>query len=96
MSLEEDLAASVQSLAERARKALGVGRGRLFTSSGSLLESDKKLGEAKLQTGDCLTLQVGTVRIHAAGVLQPSLETGLSSHGATKTLVVTAVLCKTS
>ena len=61
VSLDADLAASVQSLAERARRALGVGRGRLFDSSGSVLDGDKKLGAAKLQTGDCLTLQVGAV-----------------------------------
>ena len=60
VSLETDLTASVQSLTERARRALGVGRGRLFTSFGSALDGDTKLGEAKLQTGDCLTLQVGS------------------------------------
>ena len=63
VSLEADLTASVQGLAERARKALRVGRGRLFTSSGSVLDGDTKLGAAQLQTGDCLTLQVGTIRI---------------------------------
>ena len=63
VSLEADLTASVQSLAEHARRALGVGRGRLFTSFGSVLDGDMKLGAAQLQTGDCLTLQVGTVRI---------------------------------
>ena len=61
VSLEADLTASVQSLAERARRALGVGRGRLFSSSGSVLDSDAQLGAAKLQTGDCLTLQVRIV-----------------------------------
>ena len=66
VSLEADLAASVQSWAERARRALGVGRGRLFTSSGGVLDGDTQLGAAKLQTGDCLTLQVGTVRIHGS------------------------------
>ena len=63
VSLEADLAASVHSLAERARRELGVGRGRLFSSYGSVLDGDAKLGEAKLQTGDCLTLQVGALRI---------------------------------
>ena len=62
-SLEADLTASVQSLAERARRALGVGRGRLLSSCGSVLDGDMQLGAAKLQTGDCLTLKVGTVRI---------------------------------
>ena len=63
VSLEADLSASVQSLAECAGRALGVGQGRLLSSSGSILDRDTKLGEAKLQTGDCLTLQVGAVRI---------------------------------
>ena len=55
--------ASVQSLAERAQRALGVGRGRLFSSSGNVLHGDTQLGKTNLQTGDCLTLQVGIVRI---------------------------------
>ena len=63
VSLEADLTASVQSLAERAQRALGVGRGRLLSSSGRVLDGDQKLGAAKLQAGDCLTLQVGTVRL---------------------------------
>ena len=63
VSLKADLTASVQSLAVRARRELGVGRGRLLTSSGSVLDGDSQLGAAELQTGDCLTLQVGTVRI---------------------------------
>ena len=66
VSLEADLTASVQSLAERARRALGVGRGQLFSSSGGVLDKATKLGAAKLQTGDCLTLQVGTVRMQAS------------------------------
>ena len=63
VSLEADLTASVQSLAERAQRALGVGRGRLFTSSGGILHGDTTLEAAKLQTSDCLTLQVCTIRI---------------------------------
>ena len=65
VSLEADLTASVQSLAEGARSALGVGRGRLFSSSGSILDGDTQLGAATFQAGDCLTLQVGTV--HRSG-----------------------------
>ena len=61
VSLEADPAASVQSLAESAGRALGVGRGRLLSSSGHVLDGDAKLGAARLQTGDFLTLQVGTV-----------------------------------
>ena len=63
VSLGADLTASVQSLTKRARKELGVGHGRLFSSSGTVLDGDAQLGAAKLQTGDCLTLQVGTVRM---------------------------------
>ena len=64
VSLEADPAASVHNLAECARKALGVARRRLLCSSGRVLDGDAKLGAAKLQTGDCLTLQVGAVRVH--------------------------------
>ena len=63
VSLEADLTASVESLAERARRAFGVGHGRLVSSCGSVLGGDTKLGEATLQGGDSLTLQVGAVRI---------------------------------
>ena len=45
------------------RRSLAVGRGRLFSSFGIILAGDTKLGAAKLQTGDCLMLQVGTVCI---------------------------------
>ena len=94
VSLESDLTASAQSLAGRARRALGVGRGRLFSSSGTVLDGDAQLGAAKLralQTGACLTLQVGTGRIGGGGFIfsRPSWEMGLSSHGAVGTVVVT-------
>ena len=80
VSLEADLTASAQSLAERARTALGVGRGRLFSSSCSILDGDAKLGGAKLQTGDCLMLQVGTIRIHGCSMRFAPREMGLLSH----------------
>ena len=65
VSLEADLSASVQSSNKRARRALGVHQGRLFSSSGSVLDGDVRLGAAKLQTGDCLTLQIRKVHICA-------------------------------
>ena len=68
VSLEADLTTLVRSLADCARGALGVGRGRLFSSSGSVLDVDAQLAAAKLQTGDFLTLQVGTVRIRRGKV----------------------------
>ena len=80
VSLEADLTASVQSLAERARRAFGVGRGRLFTSFGNFLDGDAQMAAANLQTGDCLTLKIGRIRISGGfkkTVLQPSLEMGL-------------------
>ena len=64
VSPESDLTASVQSLAERAQRALGVVHGRLFSLHLSFLDGDLELGTAKLQNGDCLTLQAGTPRIH--------------------------------
>ena len=67
VSPEADCTTSVQSLAERARRVLGVGRGRLLSVSGSILDRDAKLGAPNLYTGDCLTLQVGTVRIVGDG-----------------------------
>ena len=56
--LQADLTAPMQSLAERARRALGVG-----SSSGSVRDGDAQLQAAKSQTGVCLTLQIGAVRI---------------------------------
>ena len=49
VSLKADLTASVQGLAEHARRELGVGRGRLFTSSGNALDGNMKLGAAKFK-----------------------------------------------
>ena len=96
VSLETYLTASIQSLEKRARNVLGVGRGRLLSSSGAVLDGETQLGAAKLQTGDCLTLQVGTVRIcGGSSCFAAILVMGLSSHGALRILVVTAVPCKT-
>ena len=50
-------------MAERARRALGVGHGRLVSASGGVLDGDTQLAAAELQTGDCLTLHVGPVRV---------------------------------
>ena len=97
VSLEADLNVSVQSLAERTRGALGVGHGRLFTSSGNVLDGDTQLGAAKLQASDCLMLQVGAVRIRSGnGCFAAILVMGLSSHGAINAIGVTAASCRTS
>ena len=63
VSLEAGLDASVQSLKKRARGALGVGLGRLFNASGSLLDGDATLEASGLRTGDCLILQISEVQI---------------------------------
>ena len=44
VSLEADVTASAQSLAESARRALGVGRGRLFTSPTNLSRPSLVMG----------------------------------------------------
>ena len=63
VSLEADLDDPVASLKRRAERAFGVGKGRLFNSSGSVLDGDGTLGRAGLQTGDSLTVQVSKVQI---------------------------------
>ena len=96
VSLEADLTAPVQSLAEPAQRALGVGRGRLFTSSGSFLDGDSQLGAADLQAGDCLTLQVSQVSIRGGSRSFSAILGDGSVHGAMNARVVTAVPCKFS
>ena len=61
VSLKAGLDSSVESLQQRARRELRVGRGRLFDSFGHLLDGDATLEAAGLQTGDCLTLRVGKI-----------------------------------
>ena len=99
-SLEAHPTESAQSLAKRATTAFGVGRGRLVTSSGMVLDGDTKLGAANLQTGDCLTLQVGTVHIYGRGRSFAAIlgDGSVDTWGDedSETLVVTAVKCKTS
>ncbi|CAE7546438.1 unnamed protein product, partial [Symbiodinium sp. KB8] len=63
VGLEEDM----KALKCRAEVALGVGRGRLLDASGKVLASCDSIEEAKLQTGDLLTLQVSRVQVSATG-----------------------------
>ena len=91
VSLEADLTASVQSLVERARRALGVGRGRLFTSFGSVLDGDSQLGAAKLQTG-----KTQFPYVVAFSVSRQCRVMSLLSQRAMHAMVVTAVPCKIS
>ena len=98
VAAEAVLTALVQSLAELARRALGVGRGQLFTSFGSVLDVDATLEAANLQTRDCLTLQVGTVHIRSGFKCFAAIlgDGSVVTHGAMRATVVTAVPCKTS
>ena len=65
VSLEAGLDASVGSLKESARRPLGVGIGRLFSSSGCLVDEDATVEAVGLTTGDCLTLQISKVQMGA-------------------------------
>ena len=48
----------VGTLTRRAQTELGVGRGRLLDSSGSILDAGSTIEAAKLQDGDLLTLRL--------------------------------------
>eukprot|EP00439_Symbiodinium_sp_Y106_P076776 s924_g15.t2 len=56
-SMQEEADASVESLKHRAQTAL-ASRGRLLNSSGEVLDGAQTVTEAKLRSGDVLTLHV--------------------------------------
>ena len=58
VSLEVEAETSVNTLRQRAQGALGVGNGRLLNSSGRVLPGTATIAEAKLQSGDVLTLRI--------------------------------------
>ena len=64
-SLEVEADATVESLKYRAQSALVTGRGRLLNSSGEVLDGAKTTTEAKLMSGDELTLHVHQVQLNA-------------------------------
>ena len=64
-SLEVEADASVESLKQRAQSALTTGRGRLLNSSGEVLDGARTLIEAKLKSGDVLTMHVNQVQLIA-------------------------------
>ncbi|OLQ08894.1 hypothetical protein AK812_SmicGene7558 [Symbiodinium microadriaticum] len=55
----------VGALKCRAQIALGVGRGRLVGSSGSVLDTCAPIKQTRLQNGDLLTLHINRVQIQA-------------------------------
>ena len=66
-SVEVETDASVESLKRRAQSALVVpSRGRLLNSSGEVLDGAQTVTEAKLTSGDVLTLHVNQVQLKAA------------------------------
>ena len=54
---------SVETLRERAQTALGVGKGRLLNSAGSVLDGGMPLDKARLQQAEPLTLHIRRVDI---------------------------------
>ena len=67
VQLEVQTAESIEALALRATSELAVGKGRLLTSSGRLLDPGETVAEAGLQSGDVLTLHTRQVRVMASG-----------------------------
>ena len=56
----------VRTLKRRAQTALGVDRGRLVGSSGSVLDANAPIKHSSLQDGDFLTLHIKSVQVQAA------------------------------
>ena len=54
-SLQVNLSEDVEVLIQRARIALGVGKGRLLDSSGGVLDGCTPIKKARIQNGDSLT-----------------------------------------
>eukprot|EP00439_Symbiodinium_sp_Y106_P023674 s3358_g2.t3 len=65
-TVKADLDEEVATLKSRAETALGVGRGRLVGSSGSVLDARATVKHARLQDGDSLTLHMNRVQVQAS------------------------------
>ncbi|OLP93726.1 Ribosomal RNA large subunit methyltransferase I [Symbiodinium microadriaticum] len=63
VSLQTEADGTVHELIKNARRALRVGKGRLLTSSGEMLDGSATVTQVHLQDGDELTLHVGHVAV---------------------------------
>eukprot|EP00439_Symbiodinium_sp_Y106_P085520 s55_g28.t2 len=73
-----DLDEEVATLKRRAETALGVGRGRLVGSSGTVLDANAPIKHTSLQDGDFLTLHINRVQVQASR----EASTATRGHGA--------------
>ena len=64
-TVEAALDEEVEALRLRAQTALGVGQGRLLDSFGNVLDVRISIKDARVSTGDVLTLHRGRVQIQA-------------------------------
>ncbi|OLP74394.1 hypothetical protein AK812_SmicGene46075, partial [Symbiodinium microadriaticum] len=65
--LRAGLDEEVEALQRRAQIALGVGRGRLVGSCGSVLDAFAPIKHAKLENGDVLLLQIQRTQVQTSG-----------------------------
>ena len=66
-TLNAGLDETVAPLKRRAETALGIGRGRLLDSSGSLLDLQAPIKKARVQDGDRIPLHRSPVQVQASG-----------------------------
>ncbi|OLQ00903.1 hypothetical protein AK812_SmicGene16390 [Symbiodinium microadriaticum] len=66
VTVDADVNEEVGTLKRRAQIALGVGRGRLVGSSGSVLDAWTPIKRARLQNGDLLALHINRVQVQAS------------------------------
>ena len=76
-TVEAALDEEVGALKRQAQLALGVGRGRLLDSFGSVLGESVPIKKAKIQNGDSLTLHINRVQVQVSyGAVAASLADG--------------------
>ena len=97
-SVEADPDASVESFKQQARAALGVSKGRLLTSSGTVLDGICRTAKREMAypCRSALFRRMCNRSKLLSQLLPPSWVMDQSSLGAMPTMVAAAVLCKTS